>query len=66
MTGHSQQQQQQRAATGCCQAKWECQVCVVLAPCLLSVPSVLKPKQIQMLLFSSRGGLIRLTNEHFP
>lgn len=35
MTGRSEQQKQWVAA-GWCQAKWACQACAVLAPCLLS------------------------------
>lgn len=35
MTGRSKRQQQWVAA-GWCQAKWACQACAVLAPCLLS------------------------------
>lgn len=67
MTGQSRQQW---VAAGWCQAKWVCQTCAVLAHCLLSQllaqsPVSSTPERIQLLLLSSSGGLMWLSNEHF-
>lgn len=69
VTGRSEQRQS--VAAGWCRAKRACQACAVSGslPALSaarSVTSVLNPKRIQLLLLSSSGGLIWLTNEHSP